>query len=382
MKRPSYFISSRSASADRLASELILALSDQFPKVDCIGILGEWAGRTRSTRIADLNAFADVQDNPLSAETLTRLEEVKREIQEWAPQVAILVGYSHLHHELAGFCKQLGIPVVLYEITPVQAASGIKPEEISGRVKFALAIHTQGSDLIHAAKLPYLYIGTPHKDKVDRVVVEAQSFKLSNAKPIVSLFPGGRPESFNATFSVFEGLAKAMLKESDWQIVLSLADNIASATAIREKVDAFVKSLPKDRSDRCLVLNGMHLELLSLSKLAVTGCGAISIECGLSQVPFLPIYWPNPAQKGFYSLLNQSVGKEIVKEFPASTPLPQLMQAAKDAVLPGPARDQMTESLHSAKNSFAGYAAEHAADYIGRELGKWKQSKRKGSKTA
>lgn len=382
MKRPSYFISSRSASADRLASELILALYDQYPKVDCIGILGEWSSRTRSSKIADLADFADVQDRPLTADTLAKLEGIKREITETVPQVAILVGYSFLNHELAGFCKQQGIPVVLYEITPVQASMGIDPKEVAARVHFALSIHTQGSNLIHSAKLPYLYIGTPHKDKVDRVVVEASSFKLSETKAIVSLFPGGRPEGFDATFSLYEELAKGMLRETDWQIVISLADNLASAAAIKSRIDAFIRSLPKGSEDRCLLLEGMHLELLSLSRLAVTGCGAITIECGLSQVPSLPIYFPNPAQKGPYSLLNQSIGKDLLKEFPADTPVAQLLEAAKAFVTAGPERDQILEVLSSVNNSFAGYAAEHAADYIGRELGKWKQGKRKGSKTA
>ena len=54
MKRSSYFISARSASADILASELVLAMNDQFPKVECLGIFGEWSGRTRSSPLGDL----------------------------------------------------------------------------------------------------------------------------------------------------------------------------------------------------------------------------------------------------------------------------------------------------------------------------------------
>jgi lipid A disaccharide synthetase len=382
LKKPSYFISSRSASADRLASELILALHDQYPKVECSGILGEWGSRTRCTKLAGLETFTDLQDRPLAASTLAMLDGLKKEINDSNPQVAIFVGYSYLHHELAGFCKSQGIPVLLYEITPVHASMGIDPLEIKDRVQFALAIHSQGSNLIRSAQLPYLYIGTPHKDKVDRIVVEAQSFKLSRDKPIVTLFPGNRPESFAAIFAVIQDLSKALLAETDWQLVLSLAENLAPIESIQKAIDDFASSLPKGNEGRFLLLQGMHLELLSLSKLAISGVGAITIECGLSQVPCLPIYVPNPEQGAPYSLLNQSLGKEVLREFSSTTPVSQLLKAAKDWVNPGAERDEIMTMLAEVKNSFAGYAADNAADYIGREVGKWKQYRRKGTKTA
>jgi lipid A disaccharide synthetase len=140
----------------------------------------------------------------------------------------------------------------------------------------------------------------------------------------------------------------------------------------------------KTRKDGLRVMPGMHLELLSLSTLAITGCGAITMECGLFQVPMMPIYSSSMLQNGWHSLLNQTVGKAVVNEYGSDTPADQLLAVAKKLISAGPERDKMLKDLLDVKLSLQGFAAENAADYIGREIGQWKQGKRaaKGNKTA
>jgi lipid A disaccharide synthetase len=389
LKRSSYFISARSASADILASELVLAMNDQFPKVECLGIFGEWSGRTRSTRLGDLLTCLNLglhDKAQMSDEAKAFYTQLTQELEKSLPQVAILVGYSFLHHELAGFFKAQNIPVVLYEITPVGAIKGIDFASVGQRLELALGISPQGSELVQKSGVPYYYIGSPHKDRVDRVIVEAASLGLASDQPIVSIFPGGRVEGFQATFPVFQQLAEKLSQEKGIQVVLSVADQLIEDASIKIGKLTLKEHMEKGqgRKDGLRVMPGMHLELLSLSKLAITGCGAITMECGLFQLPVLPIYPSSAAQNGLRSLLNQTLGQSVVAEYGSDTPIEQLLAVAKKLISAGPERDKMIKDLLDVKLSLQGFAAENAADYIGREIGQWKQGKRaaKGNKTA
>jgi lipid A disaccharide synthetase len=389
LKRSSYFISARSASADILASELVLAMNDQFPKVECVGIFGEWSGRTRSSPLGDLQTCLRVglhDKAEMSEAAKTFYTHLIQELEKNLPQVAILVGYSFLHHELAGFFKAQNVPVVLYEITPVGAIKGIDFATVGQRLDIALGISPMGSELVQKSGVPYYYIGSPHKDRVDRVIVEAPSLGLQPQLPIVSIFPGGRVEGFQATFPVFQQLAEKLSQDKGVQVVLSVADQLIEDASIKVG-NMTLKQLMeqgKTRKDGLRVMPGMHLELLSLSTLAITGCGAITMECGLFQVPMMPIYSSSMLQNGWRSLLNQTVGKAVVNEYWSDTPADQLLAVAKKLISAGTERDKMLKDLLDVKLSLQGFAAENAADYIGREIGQWKQGKRaaKGNKTA
>jgi lipid A disaccharide synthetase len=389
LKRSSYFISARSASADILASELVLAMNDQFPKVECLGIFGEWSGRTRSTKLGDLQSCLTLglhDKGQMSVEAKAFYDQLIQELEKSGPQVAILVGYSFLHHELAGFFKSQNIPVVLYEITPVGAIKGIDFASVGQRLEIALGISPLGSELVQKAAVPYYYIGSPHKDRVDRVIVEPSSLGLAPDQPVISIFPGGRVEGFQATFPVFQQLAEKLSREKGVQVVLSVADQLIEDPSVKIGKLSLKEHMEqgKGKKEALRVMPGMHLELLSLSALAITGCGAITMECGLFQVPVMPIYSSSAAQNGLSSLLNQTVGKAVVAEYGSDTPAEQLLAVAKKLISAGPERDKMLKDLLDVKLSLQGFAAENAADYIGREIGQWKQGKRaaKGNKTA
>jgi hypothetical protein len=108
------------------------------------------------------------------------------------------------------------------------------------------------------------------------------------------------------------------------------------------------------------------------------------MECGLFQVPVMPIFPSNLSQTGLRSLLNQTVGRAVVPEYRSDTPVDHLLAVAKKLIKAGPERDKMLQELLDVKLSLQGFAAENAAEYIGREIGRWKQGKRaaKGNKTA
>lgn len=281
------------------------------------------------------------------------------------PQIAILVGYSALHHELAGFFEQNQIPVVLYEVTPQEALQGVNLEEAQKRIKIALSIHKAGSAFIRAAQIPFHYIGTPYRDRVAKVLVKATAFDFLVDKPLVTLFPGGYGDALNKMIPLFGQFASGILASNDCQIVVSLREeNDFDATVSKMK-----QSLPPNAPVHFIL--GMHLELLSLSRLAICGSGAITIEAAILEKPFVPIFDVNSRadSDGFHSLVNQSLGRKLVEEYSDRTPLPEVLKNIQALLQDGPVRDAFIKNLGEAEQEFMGSAADNAADYIAGEVG-------------
>lgn len=362
MRRPTFFISSRSHSADLLASELVLALCDQFPKTEGIGIVGKWMARTR---VSSLGTLDEIQAACLSLGIEEGIKSLKETLAANLPQIAILVGYSTLHHELAGFFQQHETPVVLYEVTPQEALQGVNLSDAAARIKVALSIHKTGSAFIRAAQIPFHYIGMPYRDRVAKVAVKSSAFAFLSDKPLVTLFPGGYGDTLSKMIPLFGQFAAGILASNDCQIVVSLREE--------QDFDAIVakmkQSLPKNASVHFVL--GMHLELLSLSRLAITGAGAITIEAAIFKKPFLPVY--DQASRadadGFYCLVNQSLGRKLVDEYSDQTPQVDLQKTISKLLKDSPERQEFIEKLNAAESEFLGSAAENSADYIANEVG-------------
>ena len=363
-------------------------MNDQFPKVEGLGILGECTGRSRALKVGELAqcqtlGLHDKQERSPEAEAY--LLELRRQIEEASPQIAILVGYSYLHHELAKFFKSVETPVVLIELTPQTATQGIDPKEISALIAVALGISVQGSPLIREAGIPYACIGSPHKDRVSRVTLKPESLGLDSHRPVVSIFPGGRGQDLEKVFPCFWDLAQRLAADPAFQVVLALTSQRDSETTLLidgKPVTDMAPDAPELKGVR--ILRGIHLELLSLSQLAITGGGAVTVECALFGVPFMPLCADSAKSEQSFSMLNQIMGKVIVPEYQVGADREALYQTALSLIRPGVARDKMLGDMQGVARSLQGYAAENAVEYIGREIAQWKQStkKPKGTQTA
>lgn len=327
-----------------------------------MGVVGKWTSRTRVSAVANLDDLQAASQKSGPEEALKGLKET---LQANFPQVAILVGYSALHNDLAGFFKQNEIPVILYEVTPQLGLQGIKVEDAADRIKMALSIHKTGSAFIRAAKIPFHYIGTPYRDRVAKVMVNSTAFHFLNDKPLVTFYPGGYGEALNRMLPVFAELLTGVLAKNDCQIVVSLREE-TDYDLISEKLK---QALP-DPAKVHLVL-GMHLELLSLSHLAITGAGAITIEAAILKKPFVPIYDKREIAdgSGFYSLVNQSLGRKVVEEYSNQTPIQDILHSIDQLLVDGPDRSAFIKKLDEAQVDFLGSAADNAADFIANEVG-------------
>lgn len=330
-------------------------------------MLGKWSARTRVTSLLELDA---VQAACITLGIEEGLRPLREQLLANLPQVAILVGYSALHHELAGFFKQNNVPVILYEITPQQALKGVNLDEARDRIKVALSIQKSGSAFIRAANIPFHYIGTPYRDRVAKVDVKASAFPFLNGKPLVTLFPGGYGEALQQMLPLFGAIAAGLGEEI--QVVVSLREELD----YEQTVTHFKTFLPDP--DKVSFVLGMHLELLSLSRVAITGSGAITMEAAIALKPFMPIYDKDDKadEVGSFTLVNQSLGKRLVPEYSNKTPMTDILSRVKSLLIDGAERKALITDLQNIASEFQGSAADNAADYIVQETGLSKKRER------
>lgn len=394
MKRPTYFISARSPSADVLASELVLALREQFTKVDGFGITGVATARTKIAAIADLKDFVrlGIHDSAQwNAEAMALIDRIEQELAKYAPQVAILVGYSAYHERLAQYFKARQVPVVLYGMTPAEGWHDVDLDKLHEHIDRALGMFPRPGEFLEKSKVAYTYVGSPFRDRTDRVFISRKSLGLPENRPIVAFLPGTRLDVFSRLFPIMSQTAKELLKKkADLCLLLPLSNFIFEAAKSQFFAADKVKAIRQDsidyhfRYEEFTVKRSMTLELLSLSQAAITGTGAATIECCLFGIPFIPLYH-NSAEKeqGPHALVNQVWNRQVVPEFDLAVAPSLLADHILGLIADSPERAKMLKDFDEVKASLQGFAAENAAEIIGQEIAEWHVKKRvKTTKTA
>lgn len=391
MKRSTYFISARSPSADVLGSELILALREQFPKVEGFGVVGRAMARTRAASIATLEQCMtaglhdslphDLKQLPqASAEVLAA---IRGELDKSAPQVAILVGYSGFHDYLADYFKSRQIPVILYGMTPIDGWLQVSPNQLDQKIDLALGVFPRPDPFLKKSCVPYQYVGSPFRDRTDRVHITRQALGLRADGAIISFYPGTRLATFKKLFPLMEQAASRLrMQYQNLQLLLPLSSYVFEKAKSEIFQTLRIVKTPDPRRffyDPFQVMHNMSLEVLSLSSIAVTGGGAATVECCLFDVPFVPVVPlcedAVPSASGS-CLVNQIWDRPIVQELSETASVDQLVQRIQTLIDDSESRAALLKDFAEVRSSLQGFAAENAAGIIGNDIAQWNIKKK------
>ncbi|SME99566.1 hypothetical protein [Pseudobacteriovorax antillogorgiicola] len=393
MKRPTYFISGRSPSADVLAAELVLAIRERYSKVEGYGITGAATERTRIPNISNLKDCMDHrlhEDGLVTAESKKLAETIIDEIDQLAPQVAILVGYSPFHHHLAKYFKSRAIPVVVYGMTPMSGWQGVTAEDLKGVLSAVLGMFPECEKIVADAGVEYDFIGSPHRDRVDRVKVSAEALGLDPDQMLMSFLPGSHLESARTILPFMEEISAHIRKElPQMQFVVPLTAYLYQKAQAKLFDPKKIKlaSLPGTGKKimtygNFTMVEGMSLELLSLSRVAMTGIGASSLEAGLSRIPFVACYHGDQRQEPV-CLANQVAKSQLGPDVHIGTDPGPVARQLLDWITDDAKRDLAVDKLKVLRKKLKGFAAENAADIIGQSIVQWNLKKRsKGAQSA
>lgn len=315
MKRASYFIAAKDSRSDVLAADLILALKEKFPSMSPIGLGGSAMVR------------AGLQPYHVSAppeNSLNMLHEIDwRHVIEFIdrsqPKVVILTPGFEKTTVLLEALVLRRIPVVFYGAPAVFSWPTTQWQAFAEQHPLVLGYFPFERPLFESHQIAYRFVGNPLRDRMAKVTVDLDTFRLKKNNESWLLFKCPTDEDvFQAVFPVFWRMATSSAQQMpDWTVVFNFAsDRLGAALHLGGKT--FAPFMECTTRGNIKVIRDMSHELTKLSDLVVTTGGMESLEVAMMETPGISITHEIAAQESawprFGCLANAVLDRPVMPE--------------------------------------------------------------------
>lgn len=292
-----YYIIAGEASGDLHASNLMKAIKQKDQNADFRfwgGDLMQKQGGTLVKHYRDLAfmGFLEVVQNLKTI--LNNIKVCKKDIQEYKPDVLILVDYPGFNLRIAKFAKELGIKVIYYISPQLWAWKEGRVETIRKYVDEMLVILPFEKDFYKKHDVETHFVGHPLLDAIEGLQpVDIKKFKSENnlsEREIIALLPGSRKQEVT---KMLELMLSVRGYFANYQFVIAGAPSLE-----KDFYEQFVDA------DVHFVSNKTY-DLLRISKAALVTSGTATLETALLNIPEVVCY------RG--SRISYEIGKRLIK---------------------------------------------------------------------
>ena len=323
-----YYLIAGEASGDLHASRLMHSLKEVDREADFRFFGGDLMSAEGGFRVKHYRDMAYMGFVPVLLHLRTIFKNMslcKRDIEEWNPDVVILVDYPGFNLKIAKHVhSKLGIPVHYYISPKIWAWKEYRIKNIRRDVDELFSILPFEVDFYeHKHQYPIHYVGNPTADEVatfrsaNQETLEEfaeRHIGLNGEKPIIALLAGSRKQEIKDNLPAMIEASKDM---EGYQLVVAGAPSIEDEYYNQFIVGTEVK----------LVRNDTYA-LLAQTTAALVTSGTATLETALFDVPQVVCYeTPLPKLFGFLrkhllkvkyvSLVNLIADKEVVPELVA-----------------------------------------------------------------
>ncbi len=313
-----YYIIAGEASGDLHGSNLV----KHIVRKDTNASVRGWGGDLMQEQGADVVkhyrdlAFMGFTEVIMNLRTILRNFDIcKRDIEEFQPDVLILIDYPGFNLRMAKYAHERGLKVFYYISPQVWAWKQNRVKQIKAFVdemyvilpfekeffnKFGVDVHFVGHPLIDA-------VTSFKKEETNREAFLSEN-QLSE-EPIIALLPGSRKQEIKAMLPLMLKVARKM---DGYQIVIAGAPS---------QDEAFYRSMIEREGTR--IIFGQTYHILSHSHSAMVTSGTATLETGIFKVPQVVCYRGGfisyliaraLVKIKYISLVNLIMDREIVKE--------------------------------------------------------------------
>lgn len=307
-----YYVIAGEASGDLHGSNLITALhkKDKDADIRCWGgDRMEAAGAILVKHYRDL-AFMGFVEVIMHLRTILRnIDFCKKDIQQYKPDVLILIDYPGFNLRIMEWAKEQGIKIVYYISPQVWAWKENRVKKIKQCVDQMLVILPFEKDYYESKwNFDVTYVGHPLTEVIEEEIDNVPVQKLSD-KPIIALLPGSRKQEIKVKLPLMLQMAD---KFPDYQFVVAQAPS---------QDDSLYNELIGNRN--VLVANNQTYNLLKQATAALVTSGTATLETALFGVPEVVCYKGNPisfwlatklVNVKYISLVNLIMDDEVIKE--------------------------------------------------------------------
>jgi len=358
------FFSAGESSGDMHGANLIRALRERDPAIECVGYGGQRMAEAGMDLRYDLASraimgFVEVIKHLGFFRDLYRVTVQTFEYER--PDCVVVIDYPGFNMQVMKRAALLGIPVVWYISPQVWAWKKGRIFVIARNAQKVLVILPFEERIYQNLGVNCTYVGHPLLDQIARTEI----LGTYRDGTIIVLMPGSRAQEIERHLGIMVEVARGIReKYPDARFVVPCVD------AEREtQVRALAKDFPLETSI------GNTYELLSAARFCLVASGTATVETTLFKVPMVIMYKVAPltywlarrlVKIAHIGMVNLLAAKRIVPEFvqheaTAANILPEALELIAD----GPRRDQMLSDLQVVCDKLGGAgASDRAAEEI------------------
>ncbi len=352
------------ASGDIHGANLIAALREQSPGIECEGLGGQRMAAAGMTLRHDLAGEAIMG----FTEVVKHFRSIRRlfldtlaHIESSRPDAVVLIDYPGFNIRLAKRLKQLGIPVVYYISPQVWAWKKKRIHTLAACVDKMLVIFPFEQPLYEKVGLPCRYVGHPLLDHIHHIDGDG----ATAGELVIGLLPGSREQEIKRLLAPMIEVAAGIAKEHPEARFMTPVVDEARAAQVREIAGSFPLEIQ----------TGSMYDILRRARFCMVASGTATLETALFGVPMVILYkvttltfWMAKflVDIRYIGIVNILAGRGIVPEFIQNDIQPaQILPQALRLIAPSPERAQMMDDLREVQSMLGdGGASQNAAREI------------------
>ena len=295
----------------------------------------------------------------------------KEDIQQWNPDVVILIDYPGFNFKIAEFAHKAGFKVFYYIAPKVWASREGRIKKLKAYVDKLFIVFPFEKPYFDAKSIEYIYKGNPLVDAVDNSLAmkETREDFIQRAgldtRPFIAMLAGSRKAEIGTMMPVlteFAAKMHALPQYQDYQFL------IAGAPA--RSMKDYESWLTEENRDYIKVLFGETQSIIRHAEAGVINSGTASLETALFGTPQVVGYITNPltyriARKivkiKYISLGNLIIDRLAFKEFIQDDCNPDaLVTEIRDLIENKERREKMLNDYADIRNALGGTGASAA----------------------
>ncbi len=327
-----YYIIAGEASGDLHGSNLMKGILKNDPEAEFRIFGGDGMVATPNTTLVkhinemSFMGFVEVLKN---INTINKnMKECKTDLQNYHPDVLILIDFPGFNLRIAKFAKNIGIKTAYYISPKVWAWNKKRVFEIKKYIDKLYTILPFETEFFKKYDYEVEYVGNPLKDAISTYTFDTDFRKTHHLseKPILAILPGSRKMELD---KILPSMLAAAKNFNDYQIVIAGASNLPSSYYAKFDIG------------NNKIIFAKTYDILANADMAMVTSGTATLETALFKVPQVVCYRANTISVfiarmlvdiKFISLVNLIMDDKIVTELIQEECTPEKITSELNAI--------------------------------------------------